>query len=123
MTPGPLLIAARRRALVDQVDKTGGPGRLLLLDADGGILVSIELAQPCGVVDEAGVSISTTEYAQITSTGSVASARLVDGSGGLVGDLVTGISTDIPIPELPLPSVVLLAGAFIRLIGSHINCD
>lgn len=123
MIPGPLLIAARRAALIAQTDGGGNPGRLLLLDAGGFVLVTIELAMPCGVVDSTGVALYSTEYAQITTTGSVVGARLVDGSGDLVGNFTAGAATDVPAPELSLPSVVLFAGAFIRLVGSHINCD
>lgn len=123
MTPGPLLTAARRQAVINRTDAAGSPGRLVLLDAAGGAIAVIPLAYPCGTVDDSGVALAITEYAQITQTGAVASGRLTDGNGALVGDVTTGLATDDPSPELPLPAVRLLAGAFIRLISAHIACD
>jgi len=123
MTPSPALTAARRQALIDRTDAATTPGRLQLLDGADVALVDIVLANPCGVVDAAGVTLATTEYAQVTATGVVASIRLVDGDGAWVGDFTAGLSTDDPLPELILPAVTIYAGSFMRLTGSHVSCD
>jgi len=123
MTPSPALTAARRQALIDRADAAATPGRLQLLDGADVVLVDIVLANPCGVVDAAGVTLAATEYAQVTASGIVASIRLVDGDGAWVGDFTAGLATDDPLPELILPAVTLYAGAFVRLAVSHISCD
>lgn len=123
MTPSPGLITDRRQALITRTDAAGTPGRLLLRNAAEASLIEIALTSPCGVVDSTGVALATTEYAQTVLTGDVASARLVDGNGVWVSDFTVGLATDEPAPELPLASLTLYAGAFMRLIGSHIACD
>lgn len=123
MTPSPALTTARRQALIDRTDAATTPGRLQLLDGANTVLVDIVLASPCGVVDATGVALATTEYAQVTTTGPVASARLVDGDGAWVSDFTAGLSTDDPLPELILPAITIYAGSFRRLTGSHITCD
>ena len=123
MTPSPDLIAARRQALITRTDAAGTPGRLLLRNASEAALIEIVLASPCGVVDASGVALATTEYAQTVATGEVTSARLVDGNGVWVSYFTVGLPTDEPAPELPLASLTLYAGAFMRLTGAHIACD
>lgn len=123
MTPSPELIAARRQALIGRADAVATPGRLQLRDAGGSVLVDIVLADPCGTVDATGVALADTEYAQIGASGDVTSARLVDGDGVWVGEFTTGLATDEPLPELPLPALTFYAGAFVRLVGAHIDCD
>lgn len=123
MTPSPAFTDRRRQALIDQAGGAGGPGLLHLFDSVGGAIVVVALAQPCGVVDASGVSLTTTDFAQVFSTADVASARLEDFSGGWVGNFTVGLSTDIPAPELVLPALRLYAGSFVRLVGAHIACD
>lgn len=123
MTPSPDLIAARRQALITRTDAAGTPGRLLLRNASEASLIEIVLALPCGVVDVTGVALATTEYAQTMATGDVFSARLLDGNGVWISDFTVGLATDDPVPDLPLASRTLYAGAFMRLTGSHIACD
>ena len=123
MTPSPDLTAARRRAIIDRADAAGSPARLQLLNAGALALVEIVLARPCGLVDTTGVALFASEYAQILVSGDVASARLLDGAGQWVADFSVGLATDDPLPELPLPAMHLYAGAFVRLVASHIDCD
>lgn len=123
MTPSPDLIAARRGAIIDRADAAGAPARLQLLSAGALALVEIVLAKPCGLVDTTGVALFPSEYAQILASGDVDAARLLDGAGQWVADFSVGLETDDPLPELPLPSMHLYAGSFIRLVASHIDCD
>ena len=113
----------RRQALIDLADKAGAPSFLRLLDAAAAVIVSIQMAYPLGVPDASGVALTTTGYAQIVASADVASAALFDANGAWVADFSTGLTTDEPLPELPLPMLRLYAGAFIRLAGAHIECD
>lgn len=123
MTPSPDLIFQRRQALIDLAGIAGFAGRLRLLDASAGVLVTIDLAYPCGVVDATGVALYQTNYSQVLATGDVASARLESGAGAWVGDFTVGLATDVPAPELPMPALRLYAGSFVRLNGAHVACD
>lgn len=128
----PNLRLAQRQAHINLIDAAGAAGWLSLytvsLPVDGALppqapICRIRLAHPCGVADEAGIALAVTEYAQVKLTGNVIAGRIEDAIGTWCGDVVAGLATDTPAPELQLPVAMLRAGAFVRLVGSRIDSN
>lgn len=119
MTPAAATRQAARQSLIDRF---GAGGRIRLLDAGGGTIVTLLLATPAGTVSPTGVVLAATGWVQALATADVASAVGETATGELVADFTAGLSTDAPVPDLPLPARRLYAGSFFRLGASAIDC-
>ncbi|MFN4325248.1 MAG: hypothetical protein ACK4FP_05110 [Azonexus sp.] len=106
---------------MDRFDSAGTAGRIRLVDALGNDIVIVTLRYPAGVTTENGITLWLTEYAQVAQTAEVAKAIAENGTGAWVADFTTGLVTDDPVPDLPLPAIRLYAGSFVRL-SANIAC-
>ena len=121
MTPSPATREAARQSLLGRFDSAWTAGRIRLVDAVGNDVATVTLQYPAGIVTENGIALSLTEYAQVAQTAEVAKAIAENGTGAWVADFTTGLATDDPVPDLPLPAIRLYAGSFIRL-SANIAC-
>lgn len=121
MTPSPATREAARQTLLGRFDSAGTAGRIRLVDALGNDVVAVALQYPAGIVTETGIALALTEYAQVAQTAEVTKAIAENGTGAWVADFTTGLATDDPVPDLPLPAIRLYAGSFIRL-SANIAC-
>lgn len=119
MTPAPATRQAARQSLIDRF---GAAGRIRLVDAGGTTIVTLFLATPAGTVSPTGIVLAVTNWVQVLTTADVAAAVGETAAGEPVADFTAGLSTDMPVPDLPLPARKLYAGAFVRLGASAIDC-
>lgn len=119
MTPAPATRQAARQSLIARF---GASGRIRLLDAGGGTIVTLVLATPAGILSPTGILLSVTDWVQVLATADVASALGETADGELVATFTAGLASDMSVPDLVLPGRKLYAGAFFRLGASAIDC-
>lgn len=119
---------ARANALVGQLDRAANPGTLELYyttqpakGAAGGTPATIiTLQKPCGTVSGGVITFTTTQPAQLLTSGTVLWARAKDGDGYWMLDGNVAV-TGTPGAAFTLPEVVLYAGAFVFLFGATLT--
>ncbi len=119
---------ARANALVAQLDRAATPGTLELYytaqpasGAEGGSPATIiTLQKPCGIVSAGVIHFTTTQPAQLPTSGTVLWARARDGDGYWMLDGNVAV-TGTPDAAFTLPDVVMYAGAFVFLFGATLT--
>ncbi len=90
----------------------------------GAALVAVVLDYPCGVAAAGVLTLSDTEFAQITTSGDAVWARLKDGATTWIGDFSVGTpamhALDPATAEVIIASTQLYIGAFLALVGAQI---
>jgi hypothetical protein len=81
----------------------------------GNLLVSIVLMEPLGIVAEGLLTLTPTDEVMITTTGQATWARIVNGNGALAWDC--DVSDLNGTGELRLPSTILYAGGYTRIVS------
>ena len=81
----------------------------------GNLLASIVLMEPLGTVFNGLLSVDTTNEVMIGNTGQATWARIVNGTGALAWDC--DVSDWNGTGELRLPSTMLYAGGFTRIVS------
>ena len=89
------------------------------------LLVALPLHDPCySSIEFGSMVLATIPEQMVTNSGTVGWARLVDGDGNTVGDLTVGIKDQPTIGtryEIELPTMELIAGAYLRITGATIH--
>lgn len=116
--------AARLPALqasFDLLDAGAGQATIEILDATDAVLVAIPIADGVGTIDTQAYQIilAVPIEAQVSATGTPASARVKDNTGAVWADGIT-VSDDAPesTGEIKLANMSLQAGAFVRLTSA-----
>ena len=87
---------------------------------DQSLLVALPMDYPCANKIEYGVlTFGAVQEQMITGTGTVGFARICDSAGVPICDLTVGLSNSGA--DLVLPTVSLMAGAYLRLTGVTIS--
>lgn len=120
-------------ALVATIDAAGAGARLDVYatarpapnGAPGGApMVTVTLHFPCGTVTAGALDLADTAYAQISTSGTAAWARLISAGGAWVGDFSVGTQAmhdaDPATAEVIVGVTTMYAGAFLALIGARI---
>lgn len=103
----------------------GGNGTLQLMASNSTIISSISLANPCGTVN-AGVLTFTGQLLDpsAANTGTVAGARILDGTGA---NVITGLTVGIPLSGCDilisngLNSTLITAGQVVSVLSAQIT--
>lgn len=104
------LKTTRMQAVADAIDAGSGPGTLeIATTAFGSVLAILTLADPCGAVSGAVLTLDTTpaiEDAAANATGTAAVARIKDSNGNvIINNLTVGTSgTDIVLTSTSITS-------------------
>lgn len=107
--------AARMTAVRDQIDAGSGPGVLQIgTTGMGTVLAEITLADPCGTVTGAVLTLSGFPRSDTSAnaSGTAAAARVRDSSGN---DIITGLTVGATGTDVVLDSVSITAGQTVTI--------
>lgn len=120
-------------ALAAQIDAAGAGSKLVLYattrpapngSPGGAPMVEVVLDTPCGSVAGGTLTLTDTEFAQITAGGTAVWARLLDAADTWIADLSVGTQAmhdiDPLTAEVILAATTMYTGAFLALVGAQI---
>lgn len=88
------VLQSRGQVVADAINSGSGPGVIQLLNAGGGVLVSIPFDDPCGTpVNDLLTFTGFPKTAAATAGGDIASGRIVNSAGVVVR---SGMSVGLP---------------------------
>jgi hypothetical protein len=78
--------------LTDVVNALGATAKLVLMDSSSVVLATIALANPVGTVAAGVLTFTMPQSATVGTTGTVAKAKLTDGTNDVITGLTVGTS-------------------------------
>lgn len=116
------VVNARLQAVANNIDANGN-GFLVLLQ-NSTVICSIQLAVPCGVVNNGVLTFSGTLLGVASATGNVNSGKITDAIGNTIASgLTVGIplaTTDITLSN-GLNSTAITAGQSVQVLAAQIT--